>query len=54
MAIYAESIPSDDNERTLVVNVTDEGVIMDAYLDGELSGTVGMTFEEWWEYVDGR
>ena len=41
---------------TLTIIVTHEGVIMDAYaqkFDGpdEHKGTIGMTYEEWWEFV---
>jgi hypothetical protein len=36
----------------LTVNVTEEGVIFDAYRDGKLVGTRGMTFEEWFDAVE--
>ena len=44
---------------TLTIIVTHEGVIMDAYaqkFDGpdEHRGTIGMTFEEWREFVTKR
>lgn len=35
--------------KLLNIRVTHEGVIIDAYEEGVLTGTVGMTFEEWWE-----
>lgn len=41
-----------DGDRQLEVKVTDEGVILDAWEHDELIGTMGMTFEEWWEYTD--
>lgn len=44
---------------SLVVNITDEGIILDAYSvdeDGndELVGTMGMTAEEWFDFVEER
>lgn len=33
--------------RLLEVIITDEGVILDAYVGDTLVGTVGMTFDEW-------
>ena len=52
----------DENVRELVVIVTPEGIIMDVYdkveeeeegivLDDIHSGTAGMTFDEWAEWV---
>ena len=38
-------------DRSLGVQETDEGVIIDAFLGGELVGTIGRTFEEWWEAI---
>tara|TARA_B110001454_G_scaffold96476_1_gene91356 strand:- start:2894 stop:3124 length:231 start_codon:yes stop_codon:yes gene_type:complete len=36
---------------TLTIIVTPEGVIMDAYKADEHRGTIGMTYEEWWEFI---
>ena len=36
----------DDTEATLVVNVTDEGVILDVIVDGEVVQTWGRTAQE--------
>lgn len=36
--------------RILVVTVTEEGVIMDAY-QGALLGTIGMMADEWFDYI---
>ena len=41
-----------DDNKTLVVTVTPEGIIMDAYKDDEHKGTVGMTAEEWYERLN--
>lgn len=41
-----------NNGQALNVNVTDEGIILDAIdNDGEVIGTVGMTFDEWYDFV---
>lgn len=41
----------DHNERRLQIVVTDEGVIMDAYINDICVGTVGRTFEEWFDGI---
>ena len=41
-------------DEQFFVNVTDEGVIFDAFQAGECIGTVGRTFSEWFDYVKGR
>ena len=43
----------DDDQRSLVVNITAEGIIFDAYEPGEDQpiGTTGMTADEWWDRV---
>jgi len=48
-----------EENRSLVVKLTHEGVIFDAYdLDEDgndiLVDTVGRMADEWWEYVDGK
>lgn len=45
--------------QSVVVNITDEGVILDAYaidFDGNdyLAGTMAMTYEEWFNFLEGR
>jgi hypothetical protein len=53
-------LPADDESGaspTLTVIVTPEGILMDAYTQepDEHRGTIGMTFDEWWEFiVNGR
>lgn len=39
--------------RSLIVHVTHEGVIIDAYAGGELVGSHGRTFDEWHEALSG-
>lgn len=34
--------------------VTGEGVIIDTFSDGDCTGTMGMTYDEWFDYVEGR
>ncbi len=49
----------DEEEGThLVISITHEGLIMDAYSvdeDGNdaIVGTVGRMANEWWEYIEG-
>ena len=38
---------NDPQQNVCVVVFTDEGVIFDFYEDGELSRTLGRTYEEW-------
>ena len=51
-----------DNDEYMVVKVTHEGIIIDVYEDtvndgvsdhGHLVATVGMTFDEWADWVRG-
>ena len=51
-------LPADDESGaspTLTVIVTSEGILMDAYTQkpDEQRGTIGMTFDEWWEFIVG-
>jgi len=39
-------------ERIIRIALTHEGVIMDFYKDSELSSTVGMTYDEWFEFSE--
>ena len=41
---------------TLTVIVTPEGIIIDAYTQkpDEHRGTIGMTYEEWWNFIANR
>lgn len=48
-SIHAEEL---QDERSIVVNVTEEGVIMDVYQGGLLWATVGMTFDEWADAIE--
>ncbi|MGH9059442.1 MAG: hypothetical protein ACRDZY_08030 [Acidimicrobiales bacterium] len=41
-----------NNEREVSVTVTYEGVIVDAYSQGQFVGVMGMTFEEWYERIE--
>ena len=49
-------LPADDESGavpTLTVIVTSEGILMDAYTQkpDEHRGTIGMTFDEWWDFI---
>jgi hypothetical protein len=47
--------PYDDKSpRILKVAFTNEGIIMDFYEDAELSNTIGMTYDEWFEFSNSR
>jgi hypothetical protein len=47
-----ETIESDEGlDHTLLIQVTDEGLIIDAFNDGEISGTFGKTFEELYDWL---
>lgn len=43
--------PVDLDQSVTIVKVTSEGIIFDFYLNGELTGTIGRTFEEWFDSV---
>lgn len=41
-----------NTSETITVIITDEGLIMDFYQDGDLIATIGNTFAEWFERAD--
>jgi hypothetical protein len=46
--------PETEDDLSLVFAFTHEGVIIDAYVsDGVLTGTIGMTYDEWYESIVG-
>lgn len=44
--------PMDITQPVTTVKITSEGIIIDFYSDGELTGTVGMTYDEWFEMAN--
>lgn len=40
-----------DDDNSLNVTCTSEGVIMDVYLEGDLVATVGMMADEWVDWI---
>lgn len=43
------------DNRTIEATLTSEGVIIDTYLNGKhTGGTIAMTAEEWWDYLNER
>ena len=50
--MYNTQIETEDG--TLNIAITEEGIILDHYKDGEVSSTVGMTFDEWVEWLEGN
>ena len=41
--------PVDLTQATTIIKVTEEGIIIDFYSDGDLTGTIGMTYDEWFD-----
>lgn len=41
--------PVELSQATTIIKVSSEGIIVDFYQDGDLSGTIGMTYEEWFD-----
>ena len=52
VAIIYASKYDDTSPRIVRIGITHEGIIMDFYNDAELSATVGMTFDEWFEFSE--
>lgn len=42
--------PVDLEQATTIVHVTSEGIIINFYSDGEITGSVGMTYDEWFDF----
>lgn len=40
----------DKSPRIVRIAITKDGIIMDFYDNAELSSTIGMTYEEWFDY----
>lgn len=48
--VALNAIEIDDNSNTYIqFKLTNEGLIIDFYKDGEIAGTMARTFEELWE-----
>lgn len=41
--------PVDLDQSATVIKVTEEGIIIDFYSNGDLTGTIGMTYDEWFD-----
>jgi hypothetical protein len=52
--IVTHDNPMELAQASTHITVTSEGLILDFYQDGELNGTAGMTFEEWFDWVVSR
>ncbi len=42
--------PAETEQSTTIIKANADGIIIDFYLDGELTGTIGMTYEEWFDH----
>lgn len=47
--IVANDHPMDLSQAVTLLRFTSEGIIMDFYQDGELTGTIAKTYEEWFD-----
>ena len=47
--IVANDHPMDLSQAVTMLRFTLEGIIMDFYQDGELTGTIAKTYEEWFD-----
>jgi len=46
--------PYEEPARIMHVKVTGKGIVMDFYDDAELSATMSMTYEEWFDWCNAR
>lgn len=42
--------PVDPAQATTIIKVTDDGLTIDFYNDGDLTGTISMTYDEWFDF----
>jgi hypothetical protein len=42
--------PVELDQSTTIVKANPDGLIIDFYQNGELTGTIGMTYEEWFDF----
>ena len=47
--VIISDTPLEEIQKATILKVTSEGVILDFYIDGDLVGTIGMTYDEWFE-----
>lgn len=47
--IVTHDHPVELEQATTIIKVTDEGIIIDFYSNGEITGTIGMTYDEWFD-----
>lgn len=50
--IVTHDHPVELDQSVTVVKVNDEGMIIDFFQDGELTGTLSRTFEEWFALAE--
>lgn len=48
--IITHDHPVDLEQATTIVNVTADGIIINFYTDGEMTGSVGMTYDAWFDF----
>ena len=41
--------PHDPQQSVIILHITSEGIMLDFYEDGELTGTIGRTYQEWYD-----
>lgn len=49
--IVTHDHPVELSQATTIVKINAEGIIIDFYSDGEITGTIGMTYEEWFDHA---
>lgn len=48
--IITHDHPVELDQSATVIRATEEGIIIDFYSNGDLTGTIGMTYEEWFDF----
>jgi hypothetical protein len=52
--VVTHEYPGEFGNPQTIVHVTQEGVIIDFINEGEVTGTVGMTYDEWFDMSQGK
>ena len=47
--VVTHEYPGEGGNPQTIIHVTEEGVIIDFISEGEVTGTIGMTYDEWFD-----
>ena len=52
--VIEHDLPMELDQSVLIVKAGHEGLILDFFQNGEITATLGMTYEEWFELAEAK